>query len=312
MRPSDRDVAGAGGFNNPYTNSTLVGNWLEDRQQRRRYFAGRGGAATTWCADGIFDDPAVSASRNPAEAQAALLHSTYQVSFGGRRPTGADARAAAAAPAAATLMLGSRHTSGGGATTTCTAKGGVDKVLLFSVDPVADPAAPLPRSTNADTYGASYYCADSTGNTPTTAMGDSGVDGEQLARAAVAGGDGERNLYDSVSRSAAAVALAPSLASGGTRGLRHAPATTATSALRRHTLRRSGGGGARTTTAHTGWTLSCVSTEAGDDADSRGRLQPPPPPPESAVGDRWTTSKQSADVPVEHYALQRRLPPIRQ
>ncbi|CBZ23394.1 conserved hypothetical protein [Leishmania mexicana MHOM/GT/2001/U1103] len=325
--PSDRDPSGDG-FNNPYGNTTLVGNWLEDRLQQRIVHKGRGGVAATWCAEGIFDDPAVTMARHPAEAQAALLHSTYDVDYGHR--LGITQRTSSGGvdewAAASTLMRGSKHnantTSPGNALTT--AKGGIDKALLFSVDPVADPAAPLPLSTNADTYGAFYYAngdgsvigngtpyagsaADATTSTPAD-LGNGG------ATAPLA--DMDRDLYDSVSRAVAAAA-APSSSFRMTRAqLQRSASANATSSSpipRRHMFSR----GVATTNAfgHTGWTLasSSATSSAGDVGAAPWRpLQRHRPPNKNSMDDeRWCSSKQAADTPVEHFTLQKRLPPVR-
>ncbi|CBZ31500.1 hypothetical protein, conserved [Leishmania donovani] len=326
--PSDRDPSGDG-FNNPYANTTLVGNWLEDRLQQRIVHKRRGGAAATWCAQGIFEDPAVTMARHPAEAQAALLHSTYEVDYGHRlgmtQRTGSGGMDNSAA--VSTLMRGSRHNANaaGPGSGSSTAKGGIDKVLLFSVDPVADPAAPLPLSTNADTYGAFYYetgdgsvdvngaryAGSSTGAT-TSSPADRGDGG---ATAPPAGAD--RNLYDSVSRAVAAAA-APSSSFRMPRAQmqRGANADATSSSLpvpRRHMLSR--GVATTSTFGHTGWTLASSSATSAAGHVSAAPWRPPqrhrPPNKNSMDGERWCSSKQAADTPVEHFTLQQRLPPVR-
>ncbi|GET85769.1 hypothetical protein, conserved [Leishmania tarentolae] len=327
---SDRDPSGDG-FNNPYENATLVGNWLEDRLQERIVHEGRGRVGTTWCAKGIFEDPAVTRGRSPAQVQAALLHSTYEVDYthplGMTQHTGGSADMGDCA-AASTLMRGSKHKADmvDPASVSLTAKGGIDRALLFSVDPVADPAAPLPLSTYADTYGAFYYANDdrsidgngtrhagsaATGTTASSPAGQSNGG----ATAPPTGAD--RNLYDSVSRAVvAAAAPASSFRTTMAQTQRSADAEAALSRLpapRHNMLSR----GVATTSAfgHTGWTLASLSATSAVGHDGATQWQPlqrhRPPKKASMSDERWCSSKQAADTPVEHFTLQQRLPPVR-
>ncbi|CAJ1016525.1 hypothetical protein, conserved [Leishmania lindenbergi] len=333
--PSDRNPSGEG-FSNPYENTTLVGNWLEDRLQQRIVQKGRGGVGTTWCAQGVFEDPAVTRARDPAEAQAALLRSTYQVDY--RNRPGVAQRTGSSggmdcSGAASTLMLGTQHNAHavGSGSTFSTAKGdGVDKVLLFSVDPVADPTAPLPLSTKAGTYGAFYHCrnADRLANgssssshvngalyadsatSPATSSPANKADGRVTAPP----GDADSNLYDSVSRTAAA----PSSTFGATRApIQRSANPDTTSSLPPVPQRRKLSNGTATTSTlgHTRWTLTsiCASVAAGGFGAASGRSsQRHPRQSKDGMDDeRWCSSKQIADMPVEHFTLQRRLPPVR-
>lgn len=324
-------------FNNPYHNTTLVGNWLEDRQQKRVYLTGRAGAAMTWYADGVFGDPAVSTAADPAAVQADLRHSVYDVDYcrRHRRPSGPGGVAGAestlgrgsavgsAQAMGSTLMLGSKHSEAAAAASgavTSKAKGGVDKVLLFTKDPVTDPAAPLPLSTNADTYGAFYHGDSGAGAYPTVASSSrpqsaTGADADldTTSHTAAAGSD-DRTLYESVTRMAAG---APQTATSA-----FAAAGSALPALkRRPTLSRT----TATTDAirPTGWTLSSIGAPAilaTEKSDGPAKTRQPclrhrhkfaSEAAGGLGGERWCTSKQAADIPVDHFTLQRRLPPVR-
>ncbi|KAG5511996.1 hypothetical protein GH5_07949 [Leishmania sp. Ghana 2012 LV757] len=309
------------GFNNPYENTTLVGNWLEDRLQRRVIHKGRGGVEATWCTQGLFEDPAVTMARDPAKAQAALLHSTYEVHYGNRQTmtqkTGSVGLGCSGA--ASTLMLGRKHNAhaAGPGSVSPRAKSGIDKALLFSVDPVADPDASLPQSTYAETYGAFHYGSTSgsvDGNSSGRCAGS--VEGATKSLSATKGnsrdtappGGVDRNLYDSVSRAAAAAAAVSS-----SLGAASSHAAPSSPGLRRHMPSR----GAATTSAfgNTGWTLASASVPSATGsfgaATWRSRHSHSRRRKDSTDDERWCSSKQAADTPVDHFTLQRRLPPLR-
>lgn len=284
--PSNRDTAGES-FNNTYHNGTLVGNWLEDRLQRS---SNNNNNAVNAAAhdDGLLEDPRITRGRNASHVRQDLMHSTYDVDYShkvsdsGEPETTQHPQSVLQASTAGSSMRGMSAGS----------KNGLHRALLFSKDPVADPAAMLPVSTNTDTYGA--FCRDAV----TADEGDGGAtEGEgggvarrlRESRSGTANRTAERDLYESVTNAKARQSAAPGNATAaGTTRPRGAAAASA-SATAFASVRSNA-------TGFASLAAPAVGSRGGAEED------------ESDV--RWCTSKQAADVPVEHYVFQRRLPPV--
>ncbi|KAG5511400.1 hypothetical protein JKF63_07363 [Porcisia hertigi] len=314
-------------FNNPYTESTLIGNWLEDRLQERIVHTGRGRIGATWCATGFLEDPAVTKARHPEKVQASLLHSTYDVDYGNclgvSQLTGiGDGNRSGVGT---TLMLGYNQTANamGPAHASSRDKRGVDRVLLFSVDPVADPAAPMPVSSYTDTYGR-FYHRDTDGSDnggkkgrryAGSTMGATTLSSAEKVVGEVAApiGTADRNLYDSVLRATAAAPLPSCVANTAYMGNKTNPGAASLPPVpQRHMITR--GLPATNTLGNTGWTLASSSTPLPVCSISRAftagaRQKHSRYQRDSIDRERWCSSKQAADTPVEHFTLQRRLPP---
>lgn len=319
--PTNRDD-GEPTFNNTYHNGTLVGNWLEDRLQRRpepqdgvtgSQHEGHGGGG------GLLEDLRITRARDAPQVRHDLMHTTYDVDYSRKGSGEASVEGSARGPHAPSVLLAStaaRGASGGGGG--AEGRGGVNRALLFSKDPVADPVALLPVSTNTDTYGAFY--AASPAEEGNEAAGDDTVARQRALRTNGREGRGEeRSLYDSVMNARAK----SSIGIAGTRSVQSTTRQGGGAAAAAATLSTSARGAvvgfaslavpASETTQDGGVSASAHrSGMAGSSAKRKGSKNGDDDDGEGDVGGgRWCTSQQAADVPVDHYIFQRRLPPVR-
>ncbi|KPI84129.1 hypothetical protein ABL78_6803 [Leptomonas seymouri] len=316
--PSDYDTAGET-FNNTYTNSTLVGNWLEDRllrsAQQQQQGGGRNGKAAG--DDGLLEDPRITHGRHAPQVRQELMRTTYDVDYnrnGGVKGDGTgmdDAERSVQVQQSALLIAAPVDR-----TAACIKTSGrycVDRALLFSKDPVADPLAALPPSTNTDTYGAFYKCADA-------GDGSNGVEGGSAAASCAESRDNEHNLYESVENARTRLMTGSAESSVRAKGLSMASvraqsvkSAVASSSARWNTIGFASlaapAPGATQGEGVLGFTkASGNGASTRRDSQKRGCLNDNE---EVDTDVRWCTSKQTADIPVEHCVFQRRLPPVR-
>ncbi|KPA80798.1 hypothetical protein ABB37_04238 [Leptomonas pyrrhocoris] len=336
--PSDRDTAGET-FDNTYHNTTLVGNWYEDRllrsEQPQRSQNGRH-ISKAACEDGLLEDLRITQARNAPQVRQDLMHTTYDVDYN-RTAVGVDAEDTVSSSKAPVPLLGLLPgTSTRGAACSIdhgspSGREGVDRALLFSQDPVADPLAELPLSTNTDTYGAFFFLQDGSGGAEGDGEGDAKMSTDNT-QAGQTRSRRQRNdeycLYDSVTN--AKTRLATGGGGGGagasvggkslsTKSVQNRGATSAaaaaastSSAIQRRTFgftslaapaaEASGGDTAVRTTTTTVASGRGMQSRSGKQKGGRNDTD------EDDV--RWCTSKQAADIPVEHCVFQRRLPPV--
>jgi hypothetical protein len=296
-----RDTAGET-FNNTYHNSTLVGNWLEDRLQRGT----RDGHRSTTQDDGLLADPRITRARNAPRVRKGLMHSTYSVDYDRNsvtdgRPVSAQAGAEGEGGSSASTREQQQVLLAFTATwlESTHGKTGVDRALLFSEDPVADPTAELPVSTNTDTYGAFYRDGTNTaadGGVTGASAQNTRRSGSRTARGDTAcdGQSDERNLYESVMNAKARLATPTTNTSSTTPDQRSKAATRATAVGSSLSMRSA------TVVGFTALAAPAPGNNTSATAEE-----------EDGIDARWCTTKQAADIPVEHCVFQRRLPPAR-
>lgn len=318
--PSERDMTGEA-FTNTYGNGTLVGNWLEDRLQcGAPSFSGddnNNHNATSRHDDGLLEDPRITRCHGAPQVRQDLMRTTYGVDYSRKGgDTGLDAQGnsnSGTTSVQSVLSATAMHAMGG--RDGSSGKSGVDRALLFSNDPVADPVAALPTSTNTDTYGAYFRdsskgdgssssssgCLAEGGREQGTATGTTSGCGGGKTHSRKKSHEEEHNLYDSVVAAGSRQAVCSTETCARTKGLSSMSSSSSKTVHGQtvgfaslaalsagHGHKSSSGGGTRRSALHRG-----DVDEDGDEADAR-----------------WRTSKQVADVPVEHYVFQRRLPPV--